>query len=883
MGEVYRAVDSKLGREVAIKVLPEEFVADPERLARFEREARVLAALEHPNIAGIYGLEEVEGKQLLVMQLAPGEDLSIRLQRGALPTDETLGIALQITQALEAAHDRGIVHRDLKPANLMLGPDGSIKVLDFGLAKAWDEGPASDPSLTASPTLTAQMTQAGVILGTAGYMSPEQARGQEADHRSDIWSFGVVLHEMLTGQRMFQADTVSDTLARVLMAEPDWEEIDATLPAPLANLLRRCLERDVARRLQAIGEARITIEDHLENPHAAQLPPPTDAPEAKTGPPRWLMVTGGLLAGAVAGWLLASGLSNRIETPNPDPVRFAVHTPDDNAFVTEDVHAIAISPDGQSVTFVAEFPDASNSGLYLKRSDESEPRIVPSTEGARNPFFSPDGNWVGYFTDSELRKVNLEGGSSMPIHATGDRRGAAWHTNGKIYFVPHSDGPILEISENGGQPSPVTTLDESRRERTHRWPTLLPDGRGLIYTSDTFESTEYYDDARIEWIDPETGDNKVLLEGASRAVYSPTGHLVFARDGALYAVEFDLKKLETRGTPRLVVPNVSTIVASGAVQFSLSDEGSLAYIPGGKTAEMWGIRWVEGNNRETDPVALEVGQYVQLSLSPAGDLVALVDASRESTDIWIYDIERGSKSRLTFDEGAFDAVWTPDGKTIVYRSDRTTDPGIYAKPADGRGDPQVILRTDNIAWPVDVTPDGRYLLATVDSGEERQADGFPLWLIDLHGNEEPRMLMEELVAGNYATISPDGNWIAYSSRTSGRSQIYVRPFPAGAGKWQVSDEPSREPRWSKDGRRLFYRTAQGFRYVDVDLADSFAAGPPHAFSTGNMMSPFSHTYSVSDDGQRLLVLLPSDSELDAPVHVVLNWRTELEELMGSGE
>jgi serine/threonine protein kinase len=396
MGEVYRATDSKLGREVAIKVLPAAFTEDAERLARFEREARVLAALEHPNMAGIYGLEEADGQQLLVMQLAHGQDLASRLKQGPIPAKDALAIAAQIAHALESAHERGIVHRDLKPANVMLAPDGAVKVLDFGLAKSWDEGPASDPNLTASPTLTAQMTQAGMILGTAGYMSPEQARGQEADRRSDIWSFGVVLHEMLTGQRIFQADTVSDTLARVLMADPDWEAIDATVPAPIAGILRRTLERDVSRRLQAIGEARIAIEDYLADPEAPPHTPSTTEPSARDGASRWGQVAVWILVGMAAGWLVSSALrQDRKPATTETPFRFAVHHPGNSILVTEDVHAVAISHDGNTVAFVADYPEQGGSGIYLKTRDDAQPRILAGAEGARNPFFSPDDQWLG--------------------------------------------------------------------------------------------------------------------------------------------------------------------------------------------------------------------------------------------------------------------------------------------------------------------------------------------------------------------------------------------------------------------------------------------------------------------------------------------------------
>ena len=878
MGEVYRATDSKLGREVAIKVLPAAFIEDAERLARFEREARVLAALEHPHIAGIYGLEEVDGKQLLVMQLALGENLAARLDRGPLPLDVALPIARQIAEALEAAHERGIVHRDLKPANVMVARDGAVKVLDFGLAKAWDDGGAADAQLTMSPTLTAQMTQAGVILGTAGYMSPEQARGQEADRRADIWSFGVVLHEMLTGQRLFQADTVSDTLARVLLAEPDWEAVETDLPAPIAALLRRCLERDVGRRLQAIGEARIAIEDYLSQP--AQAPVSEVATSGSESPVRAAVlprVALWLVLGAAAGWgtsYLVSRDSSVAETP---PVlRFAIQRPKGEVFVTEDVNGVDISRDGRQIAFVAAAPDRAEPMIYLKTAEEAEPRVLPTTEGARHPFFSPNGEWLGYFTDRELRKISLLGGASMALTATADRRGAVWHPDGTIYFVPHSAGPLVKMPATGGEIAPVTTLDAERGERTHRWPSLLPDGKAILYTSDTFESTEYYDDARIEVVDLATGEQKVVLENSSRAVWSASGHLLFARDGSLFAVPFDPEKRQVTGTPRLALQGVSTVVASGAVQFALSDDGSIAYIPGGKTTEVFDLVWLsrQGGRQQASG---ELGQYSQVALAPAGDRAVVTSSGQVTRELWVVDMERETLSRLTF-VGSTDPVWSRDGKTIFFGSARDgTNGKIYSKPADGSGDAELVWDSPDEVSPSDLSPNGRFLL--VETQTTTRAGIAAIWIIDLTGEREPYEFLGSV--DGYASFSPDGNRIAYISSESGRPQVYVRPFPSGEGKWQISSVTAREPRWSPDGKRLYYRTSDGIKYVELDLTDGFRAGRPQLLEPGPMGSPFNMTYSISPDSERLLVLRPYVPEgQNWRIHVVLNWRTELERLLG---
>ena len=906
MGEVYRAEDTKLGREVAIKVLPEAVASDPERLARFEREAKVLAALNHTNIAGIYSLESsVVGAPLagaregttpregtspsptdtavhfLVMELAEGEDLAQRLQRGPVPLEQALPIALQIAEALEVAHERGIIHRDLKPANIKVTPDGQVKVLDFGLAKALDphDPTTSGPhDLSLSPTLTAQMTSAGIILGTAAYMSPEQARGQEAERRSDIWSFGLVLYEMLSGQRLFQADTVSDTLARVLMQEPDWAELEGDLPAPILRLLQRCMERDTRMRLQAIGEARIALEGYIAEPESAEAEtaesqPTSAAPRSsllRQAAP-WLVVGGAL--GALAAFWIGRQPGPEAST---EPLHFAIHPVEGNIVGSEDTNGLDISRDGRKITFVGTEASGSGTMLYLKTIADAEPRAIPGTEGARAPFFSPDGEWIGYFTDRELRKVSLLGGSPIPLVSTGDRRGGLWHPDGTIYFVPHSAGPIMKISAVGGELTPVTSLDSERHERTHRWPSLVPGGKAILFTSDTHESTEYYDDARIEAVDLDTGERKVVLEGTSRAVATSSGHLIFARDGSLFQVPFDLDKLETTGSPQMALQGVLTVVVSGAVQFAISDTGAIAYVPGGKTTEIFDLIWLTPEG-ESETASSERGVYYQAALSPQGDRAALTNSTADAQDLWILDMERGSKSRLTFEAGNSDPIWTADGKRIVYSSNRDgSHIKPYIKSADGIGEPELLWDSPDEAFPMDLSHDGRWLAVEHNRFQSEQEQGTEIWLVDLTGERKPYPFFEDRFTSRYASFSPDDRWLAYVSSESGEDHIYVRPFPSADGKWQISQVTAREPRWSPDGTRLFYRTTEGLKYVTVDTTEGFRASRPVLVEPGGIGAPFNMTYSFGPDGERLLVLRPhAEDQSQWRVHVILGWQDQL--------
>ncbi len=933
MGEVYRAEDTKLGRQVAIKVLPDAVANDPERLARFEREAKVLAALNHPHVAAIYSIEsalpagrpgapfasqdEVDATlreppvgsaakadveagdrgverqhppakpreqparpiHFLVMELAEGEDLTERIARGPVPVEEAVAIALQIATALEIAHEQGIVHRDLKPANIKVGKDGQVKILDFGLAKAMEShgGTGADASVSMSPTLTAQMTGAGIILGTAAYMSPEQARGQEADPRSDIWSFGVVLQEMLTGQRAFQADTVSDTLARVLMQEPDWDALDRRLPPRITHLLRRCLERETRSRLQAIGEARIALESYIADPNAAEPAVAAESPSAAAGSsvlrraPLWLAL--GLLVGGLAAFWLA-----RRSVPDTPAaaLRYAIDPVEGTVAGSEDTNGLDISRDGTKIVYVGTTAGGSNTRLYLKTNVDAEPRALPETEGARSPFFSPDGQWIAFFSENDLRKVSLLGGSPISLAPTRDRRGGVWHPDGSIYFVGHSAAPLSRVAESGGDVAQITQLDTERRERTHRWPSLVPGGKAILYTSDTHDSTEYYDDARIEAVNLATGEQKVVLEGSSRAVAVASGHLIFARDGSLFSIPLNLDTLEVSGDPRLVVQGVLTVVVSGAVQFAISDTGTLAYVPGEKTSEIFDLVWLTPEG-ESELASSEQGVYFQVALSPQGDRAALVSSMRDSQDVWILDMERGTLSRFTFEASNMNPIWTPDGKGLVFSSNRDgTHPKPYLKSANGIGEPQLLWDAPDEALASSLSSDGRWLAVELSQSQDNREQSTEIWIVDLTGEREPVPFIQDRNRNRYPSFSPDDRWLAYVSSESGTDHVYVRPFPAADGKWQISTVFAREPRWTPDGKRLFYRSVEGPKYVDIDTTQGLRAGRPVLIEPDNIGGPFNMTYSFQPNGERLLALRSHvDDESQWRVHVILGWEDQL--------
>ena len=857
MGQVYRARDSRLGRDVAIKVLPAAFTSDADRLARFEREARVLASLNHTNIATIHGIEESDGTRALVMELVPGETLEEHLRKGAMPREECLPIFLQIAEALEYAHECGIVHRDLKPANVKLTPDGKVKVLDFGLAKALDTAAAAasgapGASPTMSPTITSIGTQAGVIMGTAAYMSPEQARGRPVDRRADIWSFGVMMLEALTGRSTFAEETVSDTLAAVLRAAPDLATLPPGTPRGVRQMIARCLRKDARARLQAIGEARVIIEE-AQRGEGEDAPPAAAtaaAPSEGVGRSGWIAaaVVAALAAGLTAGWFLGRSPAPTASTPT----RFALALPDSLTLSGTEHVQLALSRDGTQQIATVESANASTQILY-RRIDELEPRILPETEGATSPFFSPDGKWVGFFRGLEMQKIPIAGGPPVRLADIIQPRGAVWSTDGYIYFSPDSALGLSRVSENGGPIEPATKLDEERSERTHRWPEVLPDGSALIYTSDTQASTEYYDDARIEAVRLATGERKILVEGSSEARYLSSGHLVFARGGSLFAVPFDPQALEVRGSPVQVAQGVATVVGTGAAQFALAGNGAALWAHGGAATNLWMPIWVNSDGTET-PTSIEAGIYSEVALSPDGKRVAVVGGQGGVSDLWVSDLERGSVTRLTFGEFVSSPTWSPDGSRLAFGS-RLQGQGsgntwhIAIKPADGSRTAEVLAKGERTYTPGSFTPDGRFLLYDRLNDNRKQRD---IWSVSLEGPGEPRPVLEDPFMKFMASVSPDGRFMAYVSNESGHTGVYVRPFPGGDGKWQITAPDGTEPHWGPGGKSIFYRFDGSLYRVTIDTSRGFTAGRPEKILDRVPLGANPRTYSVSPDGRFLV-------------------------------
>ncbi|MEE9236055.1 MAG: protein kinase, partial [Candidatus Acidoferrales bacterium] len=643
MGEVYRARDERLNRDVAIKVLPEAFARDADRLARFQREAQLLASLNHPNIGSIYGLEEDDGISCLVLELIEGPTLAERIARGPLPLQEALKISRQMAEALEAAHDRGIIHRDLKPGNVKVTPEGMVKVLDFGLAKALEGEPAA-VDVSKSPTLGAPASQVGILLGTAGYMSPEQAKGKPVDRRADIWAFGVVLVEMLTGKPLFEGETVSETLAAVMMREPDLSALPGDTPPPIRRLLTRCLQKDPRQRLQAIGEARIVMEDLLAGKVEEAVVPGAAAVIAQ---PAWrrLLPWGLLVVVAVGAATAVAFWSPWQSEPVQQPMRLRVEISPENPLYVDLGAAAALSPDGTKLAYVA--GSGANRMLYLRTLEQYEGAPLSGTEGARSPFFSPDGQWIGFFTNNKLKKVSVAGGAPLTLCDTQQNRGGTWGPDDTIVFAPDITTGLSRVPASGGTPEPIT--ERQQGERSHRWPSFLPDGQHVLFIGQ--RGGQDYDDASIEVLNLETGERKVVHEGGTYPRYLPTGHLAYIRDGTLFAAPFDLDRLEVTGTPAPVLQEVLSTPGgtsgTGAAQYAFSQNGLLVYLTGTPAVQKFPIVWVDRRGNVT-PMVEDQRNYSMPRLSPDGTRLALVIEEESSTDIWVYDIERGAMTRLTF-------------------------------------------------------------------------------------------------------------------------------------------------------------------------------------------------------------------------------------------
>jgi hypothetical protein len=830
MGEVYRARDTRLGRDVALKILPESVAADADRLARFRREAHLLAALNHPRIAAIYGLEESNGRVALALELVAGDDLASRIARGRIPPEEAIGLARQIAEGLEAAHERGIVHRDLKPANIRVTPDGAVKLLDFGLAKAHEANTtAAANDISDSPTLTRHATEAGMILGTAAYMAPEQARGRPIDKRADIWAFGVVLYEMLAGRRLFDGDTTSDVLAAILTQEVDFSALPADTPSAVGALLRRCLERDATKRLRDSGEARIA----LSAPSDALSVRSSVAPSRRGL--RWTAIAGAASVVAIAA--IATQLARRPSTAAPIP--FMTLGVDAGAAATlagvgwAGLNWIGpttvVSPDGSRVIFIARGANGGRWQLHVRRLDELKATALPSTDGAFAPFFSPDGRTVGFFARGQLMKVALDDGVVTQICAAEEGRGGTWLEDGSIVFAPRPEGPLFRVATAGGTATPATTLDAKAGEITHRWPAALPGGRGVLFAAHT-ESNASRAGAIVAW--RLSDGQRTVVQGTGLSPrYASSGHLLYVHDGRLFAAPFDADALRVTGTAVPVVSDIQHVVLNGGAQYSVSDTGVLTYRRSSGANRL--LHWMDLAG-QTRPLRSVPADYREVRLSKDGARLLLVIGEGTQSDVWTYDIARDTMTRLTFHlDNDWSPIWSPDERHFVYASWRA-DVGafnLYLHRTDGSGEPVRLTTSKRRQMPIDWQKDGHGVLFT----EAREDSGTDLVLLPLTAAAdgvltpgEPRTVVGTASNELAGKFSPDGRWIAYMSDESGRSEVYVQPFPGPGGRWQISTEGGAEwIEWRTNTQVLYGRSEDVVMKVPYRVTgDSIVADRP---------------------------------------------------------
>jgi dipeptidyl aminopeptidase/acylaminoacyl peptidase len=879
MGEVYRATDTNLGRDVAIKVLPAAFAEDAERLGRFEREAKTLASLNHPNIAIVHGLEKAGGIRALVMELVDGLTLADRIDQGAIPVDEALPIARQIADALEAAHEQGIIHRDLKPANVKVRADGTVKVLDFGLAKTMEPTGAMSPGRSMSPTITTPaMTQVGVILGTAAYMAPEQAKGKPADKRSDIWAFGCVLSEMLTGTRAFGGEDVSDTLAAVLRGEPDWGMLPAGTPASIRRLLRRCLEKDRRRRLSDAADARLEIEDALTTPASdAPAMPATGSP---VGWGRGAMIAAAAL---VVGGAAAGGAVWIATRPGPARVtRTTILTSGETSVFNNPNNNLAITRDGSRVVYHAA------GQLVVRRLDQLEPTTLIDSGSPTAPFVAPDGQWVGFFDGPALKKVAITGGPPVTLvqntfTGSGGPLGATWDTQGTIVFATNATRGLRRVSAAGGEAETLTTPDAARGELRHVWPEFLPDGQGVLFT--ILRGDSGLDAPDIMLLDLTTGTQSMLIRGGNHARYVPTGHLIYGTGDSLRAVAFDVARRKVIGN---AVP-VLALVGSGTgpadrYEYGVATDGTLVYrVPAFAATRT--LMWVDRQGHET-PLGAPAGPYLHPRLAPDGTRVVVFRSDRgQKRDLWIWDLPRAMLTRAVLDEaGGTVPLWTPDSRRLVFSSNRSDRQNLYVRATDGTGKTARLTESPNPQHPTGVTPDGTQIVF-YELTPSQQRD---IRLLTLTPTPQVTPLVETRFDETGGVVSPDGRWLAYESNNTGAYEVYVRPFPVvDSGLWPVSANGGVQPLWARNGRELFYVAPDGaLMAVAVEpRGPVWSAGAPARLVAGRYFRGGEGTsmrqYDVTADGQRFLMMKDDvrDTEAASPIIVVQNWFEELKRLV----
>jgi len=861
-GDVYRAEDTTLKREVAIKVLPEQFTEDPQRLARFEREAQILAQLNHPNIAAIYGLEEADGVRFLALELVPGETLAERVAKGPMPVEETLEVCRQIAEGVEAAHEKGVIHRDLKPANVKVTPEGKVKILDFGLAKAFEaEPPVTD--ISQSPTLTEEMTRAGVILGTAAYMSPEQAKGKPVDKRADIFAFGAVLYELLTGQRAFDGETITETIAKVLESEPKWELLPENTPWTIRNLLRRCLTKDVHDRLDGIGNVRTEIKLALDEP-ATEMP--IGQTMAKQPAPLRRTITLGLVA--LAGVAVGTAIWSLIPTSPPESaplMKFSITPPLAAPLDSGGNNELAVSRDGRHIVFVSE-----NGELYLRSlDDQSAVLITTGAEEGSSPFLSPDGEWVAFAAAGKLKKVPLRGGSPMTLcDAIGPGVYGYWGPGNTIVFSAlGSDPGLYSVSAAGGKREILATPDPDKGELRYGSPEILPDGKAVVFSILLKDSSR-----QIAVLSLETGEQKTVLEdGGRRPHYTPTGHLVYEQDGTLMAVPFDSERHEVMGKAAPILESVR------AADYALSSEGTLVYVPDFVGQAQRSLVWVDRKG-ESEPFTDLLRQFANPRFSPDGARLSVtIREQGGGQNVWIYEMASGILTPFTFQTPgqARSPIWTLDGKHLTFSHDQYPS-GIFWKFADGSGEREQLTQMQNIQIPNSWS---RHGVLAYSEGLPTHGD---IWTLSLEGERQPEEFLVTEFNERHPMFAPDGQWIAFTSNRSGQDEIYVKAYPGSGGIVQISSGGGSQPLWARDGKELFYRNGDKMMVVSVQREPTFKmlAAPRNLFQGSYYSGSFdwAANYDVTPNGQRFVMVKQAETSA-TQINIVLNWFEELKRLV----
>jgi serine/threonine protein kinase/Tol biopolymer transport system component len=889
MGEVYKARDTRLDRIVAIKVLPAHLADRAELRERFERESRVVASLNHPHICTLHDIGQQDGTDFLVMEYLEGETLAQRLQKGSLPLEQVLQYAIEIADALDKAHRKGVTHRDLKPGNIMLTKTGT-KLLDFGLAKLKQGAAPANVPLSELPTAKDPLTAEGSIVGTMQYMAPEQLEGKEVDPRTDIFAFGVVVYEMATGKRAFEGKSQASVISAIMSSEPPpMSLLQPMTPPQLDRVVKKCLAKEPEKRWQAASDVCDELKWIAEGGSHITSASSVPVKGIRTFGRRALILS---VATLLLGAVIASLATWNLKPSPPQPVsRLVINLPPGQQLAGLDSGpAVALSPDGTHLAYVGR--QGGIQQLYLRAVDSTEARPIPGTEGGVNPFFSPDGQWLGFLAGGKLKKVSVNGGAALTLGNAGNFYGASWGSQGMIAFAPANIAALQQVPDAGGAPQELTRL--AKGEVTHRWPEFLPGGKAVLFTSSPI--TGNWTNAQVVVQSVVTGERRVI-QGGTHAHYALSGHLVYAQGGNLMALPFDPKRITATGAAVPVVEGVLQSTSSGAAQYSISATGSLVYVLGSVQANQRRLVWVSRNGAE-QPLAAPAHAYRGPQLSPDGHRVA-VGVEDQETQVWLYDLSRETLTRLTFEGHANQLPsWTPDGKRIAFESNKEGANNIFWQLADGSGGLEPLTTSEYLQVPSSWSPDGQ-LLAFI---EITPTTGRDIWVLRMDdrsassgqvpsaGSGQVRKTQPFLRTPFNETaprFSPDGRWLAYVSDESGRNEIYVQPYPGPGGKWQISTEGGTEPSWNPNGRELFYRSGDKMMAVDIATQPNFASGKPRMLFEGPYL-PTPGTfpnYGVSPDGQRFLMLKPTEQAQAAPtqINVVQNWFEELKQKVPVGK